>query len=154
MKGNSMRYGLIVTLVALAATPATAGPIRFLVAERPGQEQHHDSYVLSLDGPQHIAHARELIAVGPDIGSAIVLARIAAGPDGINRDYLAPGAPAWSWHVTEFLGFTDFTPEIYDGWPGFVEQDVELWINNTQGTIGFWSYTVVAELPQAGTPTV
>jgi hypothetical protein len=143
-----MRYGLMVTLVALAAAPATAEPIHFLVAEPPGREQHRDSYVVSLNEAQDIAHARGLIAGGPDIGGAIVLARIAAGPDGINRDYRAPGAPPWSWHVTEFLGFTDFSPEIYDGWPKFVEQDVERWINNTQGTIGFWNYTIVAELPQ------
>ena len=41
----------------------------------------------------------------------------------------------------------DFTIEILDGWPGFVEQDVNGWIANTNGRVGFWTYTVVAELP-------
>jgi hypothetical protein len=140
---------LALPALALPAVPARGGPILFLVAERPGVAVHGDSYVLPLTEPADVAHARRLIAEGPDIGGAIAFAEIAAGADGVNRDHLAPGAPAWSWHVTRLLGFADITAEIYDGWPGEVERDVAGWIRNTDGRIGFWNYTVVAELGPA-----
>lgn len=119
----------------------------FVVAEPAGFVHNGDSYVLRLSNPDDIAHARDLIDRGIAAGMSIALARIAPGADGQNVDYLAPGQPAWSWHITEFIGFADVTPEILDGWPGFVEMDVDGWINNTDGTIGFWTYTVLAEIP-------
>ncbi len=130
-----------------------AGPVYFLVAEFPGQEVHHDSYVLPLDDPVAIAHARELIALGAAAEARLVTARIAEGADGINRDYRQVGQPEWSWHVTKFLGFADATIEILDGWPTFVESDVPAWNANTQSMIGFWTYTVVEELPAVPEPS-
>ena len=133
--------------------PAGAAPIHFVVSEI--NTQHGDSYVLPLEDVDAIAHARDLILHGPSIGSPIVVAHIASGSDGVNRDVLAPGEPLWSWHVDQFDGFADFTAEILDGWPSFVEQDVEGWIDGTNGYIGFWNYTVTAELaaiPVPGTP--
>ena len=140
---------LIATLAAAAAAGAArAEPILFLVAEpRP---VHGDSYVLPLTNPADIQHARDLIRLGTTAGRTIAVARIEAGGDGINRDYLAQGLPPWSWHVTEFLGFADFAIELCDGWPTFVERDVAGWIENTRGTICFWTYTVVAEIGLAG----
>jgi hypothetical protein len=131
-----------------ASAPAAAVPIAFLVAEHPGHEQHGDSYVLVLEDPAHVAHARALIESKGTAGAAIAVAEIAAGADGLNRDFRAPGAPPWSWHVTRFDAFADNTIELCDGWPGYVEQDVEGWIDNTDGVICFWSYTVVEELPE------
>jgi hypothetical protein len=140
------------TIIGTLAAEARAEFISFLIAERPGMVTHGDSFVVRLSNPDEIAHARELIARGPDIGGAIILARIAPGADGINRDYLAPGAPPWSWHVTESLGFADSSAELYDGWPTFVERDVPGWMANTGGIIGFWTYTVVAELAAVPEP--
>lgn len=138
-------------LIAVAATsPAAAAPIEFLVAEFPGHEVHGDSYVLVLQKPADIDHARALIEKGAAAGATIAVVRIAAGADGRNRSVRAPGEPLWSWHQTSFEGFADATIEICDGWPGYVEQDVEGWIANTDGTICFWSYTVVEELPEPG----
>jgi hypothetical protein len=142
----------------LALAPAAAAradapeSVRFLVAENPagGACSHCDSYVLPLSAQADIAAARDLIARGGTGGGTIAVAHVAAGADGVNRDWLAPGAPAWSWHVSDFVGFADTTVEILDGWPGFVESDVDGWIANTNGTIGFWSYTVVQELPEPG----
>jgi hypothetical protein len=120
----------------------------FLVAEWPGQVVHNDSYVIALTNAQHVAHARDLIVKGPlAAGSPIVVADIAAGADGLNRTLRSPDAKPWSWHVTQVTGFADSTAEILDGWPGLVESNVPGWIRNTGGEIGFWSYTVVAELP-------
>jgi hypothetical protein len=140
-------------LLLLAGARASAGPVYFLVTEYPGQEVHHDSYVLPLQDANDIAHARDLITRGPAAaGAAIAVAQIAAGADGINRNETAPGKPAWSWHVTNFDGFADNTVEILDGWPGFIEQDVAGWIANTNSRIGLWSYTVTRELT-GPTPT-
>lgn len=133
------------------------GPVTyFLVAEWPGDELHGDSYVLPVRRPEHVAHARALIAQGPEAaGRALVVANVRLGADGINRDLRAAGQPAWSWHVTDLLGFADCTVEILDGWPGWVEDDPQAWMRNTppdgpapdsEGTIGFWRYTVVEEL--------
>jgi aminoglycoside 6'-N-acetyltransferase len=131
-----------------AAAPAAAVPIVFLVAEHPGQVIYNDSYVLVLEDPAHVAHARALIESKGELEPAIVIARIAAGADGLNRNFRAPGAPPWSWHVTQFDTFAENAIELCDGYPTFVEQDVDGWIDNTDGTICFWSYTVAQELPE------
>jgi len=142
-----MRPFAMVAVLLLGGTSDVDGEtIFFLVGEFPGEEVHRDSYVLALSDPGDIAHARRLIDEGPRIDGAIVLAEISPGADGVNRDHRAAGAPPWSWHISRFLGFADFTIEILDGWPGFVEQDVPGWMANTGGQIGFWSYTVVEEL--------
>jgi len=129
---------------------AQAGPVYFLVTEFPGQEVHQDSYVLPLEDAADIAHARDLIARGPaEAGASIAVAQIAEGSDGINRNVIASGEPQWNWHVTGFEGFADTTVEILDGWPGDVAKEVPAWIANTNGMIGFWSYTVTRELTGA-----
>jgi len=145
----------VASAAIFAGIPSTAAAQTsyFLVAERQDAAVHGDSYVLPLSDPAAIAQARALIDAAPGALPSIVIAHIAAGADGINRDHLATGAPAWSWHVTGFEGFSDFAIEILDGWPTFVEQDVQGWIANTGGTIGFWTYTVVAELPAVPEPT-
>jgi hypothetical protein len=130
------------------AARADAGTTYFLVAERPGQELHRDSFVLPLTDSDHVSHARDLISLGADrAGSSIAFAKIAAGADGINRDLLAPDQHEWSWHVTEFQGFGDIGIELTDGTPTMVQDDVPGWLQNTNSSIGFWSYTVVRELP-------
>src|SRR5436190_1927779 len=144
-----MRFSHVVVVVIgllICSFAAHAGPVYFLVTEFPGQAVHHDSYVLPLEDPADIAHARDLIARGPAAaGASIAVAQIAAGGDGINRDELAAGKPRWSWHVTDFDGFADVAAEVLDGWPSFVEEDVPGWLANTNGRVGFWSYTVTRE---------
>lgn len=129
------------------SAPAHAAPVYFVVSEI--DPLHGDSYIVPLEAAADIAHARGLIANGPVAGSPIAVAHIAPGSDGINRNVFAPGEPLWSWQVDAFDGFADTTAEILDGWPSFVEQDVAGWIANTNGYIGFWNYTVTAELPAA-----
>lgn len=164
-----MLRNALVILLAVAGV-SRAGTVYFLVTERPGQEEHHDSFVLPLSNDDDIAHARDLIARGPDeAGAPLVFADIVAGADNINRDLLKPNRPAWSWHISNFTSFGDGGIELVDGWPTFIEQDVQGWINNTGGgtvdndgdgipdgnatvgKVGFWSYTVTAEL--TGPPT-
>jgi len=149
---------LFVLLSAVLGSVAEAGKIEFLVAERPGTiDPHGDSYVIAIDESETdlLEHARALVnwadagaTTDPPV-APIVVAEIAPGADGMNRDYLAPGEPLWSWHFVGAPSFADNTIEILDGWPTFVEQDVDGWIANTNGFIGFWNYTIVAELGPA-----
>lgn len=151
-----VRSGASVFLLGAAlVTAASAARIEFGLAELPGSDGNGDSFVVAIDESQAelIAHARALIdwvesGSNPETspGATILAADMAAGPDGINRNFLAPGEPLWSWHVVGTPEFADFTIEIVDGWPSYVEQDVQGWIANTNAAIGFWSYTVVAEL--------
>lgn len=138
---------LCFALLALAsAAPARAEVVYFEVSS---PCCGNDAYVLALEAPADIAHARAILAGDPSATERIVVAQIAAGADGVNRDLFAPGEPLWSWHVSEFWGFAEVTIELCDGGPGFVEDDVEGWIANTGGQICFWSYAVTAELPPA-----
>lgn len=130
--------------------PVTPDPnaTYFLVAEHPGSEIHFDSYILPIpnDNPDAIAHARDLIRVGAAAGEPIILAQIQARPDGINRNMLAPGQPLWSWSIESFVSFGDTTIELIDSWPTYIEEHLQEWMDGTGGSIGFWTYTVVAEL--------
>lgn len=148
-----MPHFLALLLLVLFASPARATTVYFLVTEFPGAEVHHDSYVLPLSDPGAIAHARDLIAQGPSLGSTIAVAVIASGSDGVNRNWIAAGAPEWSWHVAGFAGFAEYTIELIDGWPSYLESDVAGWIANTGGVIGFWNYTVTRELTNIPEPS-
>lgn len=138
------RLGLValLLLVACLSSAVCAETVYFLVAEM--SPYYHDSYVLPLTDPCDITHARNLIEYGPGIGGALVVASIDHWDpnNGINtnREYLQPGVPAWSWYVTEFMGFAELSAEVCDGWPGLTE------LGSGAGQICFWSYTVVAEL--------
>ncbi|MBX9787901.1 MAG: PEP-CTERM sorting domain-containing protein [Pirellulales bacterium] len=137
---------LVGGLVFVGGAAVRAAPVYFFVSERPGSQFHLDSYLLPLDNPADIAAARDIIKQGPgQAKSPIVFARIAPGADNINKN-LYPPFQTWSWHVTEFLGFADLGAELYDGWPTYVEQDVQGWMDNTNGIIGFWSYRLVSEV--------
>ncbi len=107
------------------------------------------SFLVPLNDPEQIAHARDLIARGAAAGSTILSASIRAGGDGFNRNLKDSAAPLWSWHVSGVAGFADMAIELCDGWPGFVEQNPQAFINNTNGQICFWGYTVVSELAEA-----
>ena len=134
-------------LLAGCGGDTATGRVYFLVAE--SSPRHGDSYLLPLTEATDIAAARALIAGSPEVGR-IVVARIAPGAsDGVavNCDLLG-GGRAWSWHVSAFLGFADSTIEILDGWPGYVEQNLEEWLRITRGEIGFWSYTVIREVSE------
>jgi len=85
------KLDVLTSLCLLAAIPvpflpsANGATCYFLVAELPGQELYHDSYILPLTNPTHIAHARSLISDGTGSPPFIVVAEIASGADGIKR---------------------------------------------------------------------
>ncbi|MCC6153296.1 MAG: hypothetical protein IT367_06030 [Candidatus Hydrogenedentes bacterium] len=121
------------------------GTVYFLVSEI--TPAHNDSYILPLTDADDIAQARALIADPDNTPSKIVVASIAPceNCDYPNRDLLNDGQ-RWSWCIIGFEAFAENTIEIYDGWPTFVEGDLNGWIENTNGVIGFWAYTVTREL--------
>jgi hypothetical protein len=122
--------------------PLDCPPTYFLVAEI--IPFHNDSYTLLISDPWDIAHAYELAELGLGIGQTILVAYIELWDpsDGINlnRNYLDPNAPSWSWYVTEFLGFTGDAIELCDGGPTMTEEGYG------GGPICYWLYTVVAAL--------
>jgi hypothetical protein len=132
-------WGVAVNCKKSSEVPG-ADTVYFLVAEITAN--HGDSYILPLTAPDDIATAERIIA-GTQ-ATQIVHARIARGSgDGnyLNKD-LAGSGRVWSWHVTEFLGFVDVTAEIYDSWPTYVEEHLDEWLQQNNGIIGFWAYTV------------
>lgn len=142
--GTRHLFLLALALCAARGATARAETVYFKVGEL--FINHGDSYILPLSDPADIAAARNIIDQGPlNVPERIVVARIEPGADGINQNLGAP-FQQWNWHVTEFFGFAEFTIEIYDGWPTYVESDVPGWMNNTGGIVGFWSYTVVEEV--------
>src|SRR2546430_13543232 len=52
------------------AGAAMTAPVYFLIAERSGVAAHHDSFVVPLSDPELIAHARDVIARGPEQAAA------------------------------------------------------------------------------------
>ena len=143
--GRIFKLLIIIFWASYLSAGASGETIYFLVAET--TPAHNDSYVLPLTDADDIAHARDLIQFGPAVaGDPIVVADIACGSDGINRDYLAFTKPASCWHVSNFSNFAEVTIEILDGWPGLVARDCPSWVASTGGSVGFWAYTVVAEL--------
>ncbi len=72
----------------------------------------------------------------------IVIGDLLAGGAGYNRDPL--NGVEWSWHMDEStVGLAEFTIELCDGIPSFVEADLAYWLGNV-GTFCPWSSQIVA----------
>ena len=112
-----------------------------------------DSFALPLSRAEDIAYARQLMAE-PDNQTLhrMIAARIAAGRDGINRNYMKAGAPEWSWHVAEFSGFGDGT--VNDWSPSQIDSNPSYYAQLYGGIIGFITYKVTAELGSVLTLTM
>lgn len=143
--------GAALCLLAGCAGGSAVTPTYFVIAER--FAANHDSYLLPLTRPEDIAQARFIMS-NIDGGGQIAVARIARGSfDGHahNCDPLN-GGRRWSWHVSQFLGFSDATIELMDGTPTLVEADLDYWLGPGMGEIGFWGYTVSREISPAELP--
>jgi hypothetical protein len=131
-------------LLVFCSVFTQAETVYFLVADF-DPAYRTDSYVLPLTDPNHIAHARDLIASGPGAGQPWVMIQLACGADNINRDHLSSIKHPWNWHITGFNGFTDTLPGGYYGIPSTIHRTCLL-TAATQAANGFNSYTVIAEL--------
>jgi hypothetical protein len=136
---------LLLSLLGLAEN-LTAGTntIYFLLTEW-GFKQNFDSFALPLDRAEDIAYARQILANPTDASlHTLVLARVAPDGDGINRNYIAATAPPWSWHVSQFMGFSDYTTT--DTGPTNLEMDINRSILLYGDVFGFPGYIITAEL--------
>jgi hypothetical protein len=120
--------------------------VYFMCADKHKQKYFDDSFVLPLSRPEDVREARRLLKEVSPMDQPFPVVKIAVGADGINRDHLAVGAPQWSWHVTEFLGFPSIVvPEYeYFGTPTLIEENLEKY--KVLGEAGFVSHAIVAEL--------
>lgn len=172
---NSLRNSL--AALALAAAFGTAAeaqtPVYFLAgggtAETPSRSQ---AYIFSITDPAAIAQAREIIANRPNSFASTnyrIRIRIAAGADGINKNYFSPARPNWAWRATEFVGFVfmdyatgggttggdfpilpDLNGECYTTSPGAISADPAGFIARNGNTVEMWGYTLMAEINPAG----
>jgi hypothetical protein len=144
---------LAVSITYLAAAPLRAEQVTdnivwFEVAA--ADPEFAESYLLPITSPDDIAQARARLASGETSGvGSIVVAKIRAGGDGLNRNLRAAGEPRWNWHVEDFVGFADIAMEICDGWPGFIAEDPAAFIANTEGLVCLWGYRLQRELESA-----
>lgn len=133
---------LLTLLAATAAQVARADPsnvVYFVFAEAPAP-RGRDAFVLPLVRSNDIAFVRSWLRdTNLPFGTPTVpLFRIAPGSDGINRDYLAVGAPQWSWHVVEFLQFSLTVSDTITSTPTLVENDLERWMEQNRGYTAFF----------------
>ncbi len=125
------------------------GVVYFKVGEM--TESHGDSFILPLTDAEDIAHARSLIDNQDQDGRLIVAKVVEAAESDVYKNKDLNSDQVWSWRVSEFMDFADNTIEILDGGPSDVE-DMDFWFPNTnngsttEGIIGFWNYTIVAEV--------
>jgi len=95
------------TVYFLAAGPRLSEP-----QDNPNAAEY-ESFVVPVTDAAQIAQIRSLIQQAK---YPVVNVRIKAGGDGVNRDFYAPGAPAWNWAVTQLISvqgepYSVFLPE-------------------------------------------
>ena len=120
----------------------------FLVGES-AEHKYGDSYILPLSSKEDIAKALDILKQDISVRKTIIIAKIEKGGAAgkyVNKDLLNNEHSGWSWRITEFIGFSDNSIEIYDGWPTYVEENLDDWMHNTEGKIGFWNYTLLREV--------
>lgn len=143
---------LVLFFAASLACTVAGETIYFLVGPQPESPQQ-DSLVIPLAKPEDIEHARDLIVRGPvvngELNRPIPVVGIRGGKDGINRNYLDPRLPEWSWHVVEVFGFGDVVAAAIMWDPTSLETQFDWSQSSLSFTVGFAGYTVVRELGPA-----
>jgi hypothetical protein len=134
---------LVLFLSCVAQAPG-AETTYFLIADRIGPPR--ESYVVPMTKAEDIAEARRQLYEVSQIERRGLVVQIERGKDWINRNYVAPGAPSWSWHVIQFNLFADSSSRR-DGRPSDVEQELEIWLAPPEDGIVFLTYyTIIAEI--------
>jgi len=117
-----MKTNMMIVLASLVVVAGQAQQTVYFLAtqwpELPPEEQRHLSFVVGLSKAEDIEKAREFVAKPTrELGrpfDSMIGGFVTAGGDGINRNYLDPALPAWSWRITEFRGFYGIgVPEIF-----------------------------------------
>src|SRR6266851_9601227 len=129
---NVSKAVTLLVISAIAFAHVRAGEIiYFLLGPEPGIAAK-DSVAIPLSKPEDIDHARDLIVRGPHPNGVpnqpMAVVSVSAGKDGVNRNYLDPRLPEWSWHVEEVVGFGDFAAEAIETTPTLLETHFD-WSN-------------------------
>jgi hypothetical protein len=124
--------------------PSVASARYFRLSDFSGSQ----SYVVALQDPALIDQAVRQVQLPWQTNylPRIMIARVAGGSGGFNRDFSSVWKAPWSWHVAEVFRFADFASQACDGNPEFLEQTLWSWSPDNQGAICFWNYRIVEEL--------
>lgn len=111
---------------------------------------HGESFIIGLTELSDINTARNIVAQGEHKVIIAEIDRISSRANQGNFD-LARNKQ-WSWYVINVMDFADNSIEVLDGWPSYVEENFDAWVENTKadngkGRIGFWNYTIKREVP-------
>lgn len=103
------------------------------------------SYAVEVEGDEFV------VRVARDDQVADMEARLASGEPGVINGLLESGDGGfndpWSWHmVPASVETPDVAVEVCDGTPGFVEQDLDYWLNTVERYCP-WSAVVTERLP-------
>jgi len=109
-----------------------------------------DSFVIELDAAQK-AQVEDFLAHSK---TPNFRAHIAVGPADYNKNYNAPGHPAWNWHVVSVDEIVQLFGLIHDssvqpprdGTPSDIAVDPQDWIQKYGNQIGFENYFITREL--------
>lgn len=104
-------FVLCVFLTSLSARAETVlflfgGPTQWPFGDYGLLHWKNESFVVPVSDPVQIATLREYLArrgQGLEPRAMLARLRLALGSDTVNRNYSAPGAPLWDWHVAEVL---------------------------------------------------
>jgi hypothetical protein len=110
-KARQIRPILVLATMAIQSLSAWAQPVP---AEEPalflgiGQRGTlgPEAYVISLSDSAQILEVRQYLAeraAGKEKRPLVPTCLVRAGLDGVNRNYAAPGTPAWGWQVTSVV---------------------------------------------------
>jgi hypothetical protein len=145
MKNWTLILTMLLLLVGSSASVRATNVVYFVFAER--LPLRRDSFVLPLVRTNDIAYVR-LLLQDTNVTRRTPVFRIARGSDGINRDYVAVGAPQWSWHIAEFLDFTDQVLGPLGSRPTYVESHLDEWLaSNQSGVTAFFHEPLFELLP-------
>lgn len=98
-------------------------------------EVNDERFVVQVETSAQIAEMEARLASGAE---GVINGEIEAGDGGFN-------AP-WSWHMVPSTVHTaDMAMEVCDGWPGFVEEELEYWLGTVKRFCP-WSAKVVERL--------
>ncbi len=149
---NTLKRGLLLAVSASGLAQGMAGEvIYFLVGPLSGNVEEA-SMVIPVSKPEQIEHARDLLIRGAwvdgELNRPFPVVRVRGGKNVINRDYLDPRLPEWSWHVEEVLDFADYAVEIIVMNPIALETRFD-WSKDDGTVTSVWAFvwhTVTREL--------
>ena len=143
---------LVLTLIftGLWTRVSAAETSFFLVGDQPGQIVRNESFVLPLSKPDDIDYARHLISISVlgyvEGDRTIVVADVFANRNDINRNYLEPKFPKWSWQVADFIVFAEIVAEGIIFSPTALEGMEWSRPSTNRLTVGFDGLFVIREL--------